>query len=131
MKIVINGCYGGFSLSHAAVLRYAELKGIKLYSFVNVSGSFSETVPYDDSQKAPLGMIHYYTTPEEEEGSYFSDRSIPRDDPALVQVVEELKEVANGNCAELHVVEIPDGAKWQVEEYDGLEHVAEVHKTWF
>jgi len=31
MKVVINTCYGGFGLSHEAMLRYAEIKGIKLY----------------------------------------------------------------------------------------------------
>ena len=129
MKVVINSCFGGFSLSHAAVLRYAELKGITLYSFVSVSGSFSKTEPYN-GQEPPFGMIHYYTTPEEESDSYFSDRDIPRNDPALVQVVEELKSTADGRCAKLRVVEIPDGVDWQIEEYDGLEHVAEVHRTW-
>jgi len=131
MKIVINGCYGGFGLSHIAILRYAELKEITLYSFVNVPGSFSKIVSYDGGQEAPLGIIHYYTTPEEKDDSYFSDRNIPRNDPTLVQVVEEFKEVANGNHAELHIVEIPDDVKWQVEEYDGLEHVAEIHRTWY
>ena len=27
-KIVLNGCYGGFGISTAAVCRYAEIKGI-------------------------------------------------------------------------------------------------------
>ena len=31
MKVVINACYGGFGLSHKAIMRYAELKGFKLY----------------------------------------------------------------------------------------------------
>jgi hypothetical protein len=28
------------------------------------------------------------------------------------------------------VVEIPDDVNWQVEEYDGMEHIAEKHRTW-
>ncbi len=36
---------------------------------------------------------------------------ISRDDPILVQVVEELGETANGSCAELEVTEIPDGVE--------------------
>jgi hypothetical protein len=56
---------------------------------------------------------------------------IRRDDPALVQVVEELGEKSSDRCADLHVVEIPEGVSWLIEEYDGLEHVAERHRTWY
>jgi hypothetical protein len=59
-----------------------------------------------------------------------SEYEIPRNDPALVQVVEEMGARANGRCAELKVVEIPDGVQWTISEYDGNEHIAEVHRTW-
>jgi hypothetical protein len=55
---------------------------------------------------------------------------IPRDDPKLVAVVEELGQEANGQYANLKIVEIPDDAEWQIEAYDGQEHVAEKHQTW-
>ena len=42
----------------------------------------------------------------------------------------ELGELANGPNAELKVVEIPDGIDWTIEEYDGVEWIAEVHRTW-
>ena len=32
--------------------------------------------------------------------------------------------------AELKIVEIPDDVNWYVEEYDGKEHVAELHRVW-
>jgi hypothetical protein len=57
-------------------------------------------------------------------------REIARDDPDLVAVVRELGDAAGGKCAKLEIVEIPDGVKWQIEEYDGSEHVAEAHRTW-
>lgn len=94
MKVVINNCYGGFSLSEAGIVRYLELKGVE--------------VPHVD----------------------FYDRDIPRDDPALIQVVQELGDAADGYCANLKIVEIPDGVEWQIEEYDGNEWVAEKHRTW-
>ena len=53
-----------------------------------------------------------------------------RADPLLIQVIEELGEEANGNCAEIKIVEIPDGTQWKIEEYDGQEWIAEVHRTW-
>lgn len=55
---------------------------------------------------------------------------IPRDDPALVQVVKELGKEADGCRSALVIVEIPDGVEWQIEEYDGYEHVAEKHRIW-
>ena len=55
---------------------------------------------------------------------------LPRDDADLVAVVEELGDRANGNYAELKVLSVPDGVEWFVEEYDGMEHVAETHRTW-
>lgn len=53
-----------------------------------------------------------------------------RDDPYLVQVVEEMGEAADGNFANLMVVEIPADVNWEISEYDGIEHIAEVHRTW-
>jgi hypothetical protein len=44
--------------------------------------------------------------------------------------VESLGALANGYCAELKVVEIPDGVEWSIHEYDGSEWVAEAHRTW-
>ena len=58
------------------------------------------------------------------------DFEIPRDDLVLVWIVEHLGLKANGDYAELKVVEIPDGIDWYVDEYDGNEHIAERHRTW-
>ena len=55
---------------------------------------------------------------------------IERNDPCLVQVVEELRAKANGRFADLKIVEIPDDVKWYVHEYDGLEVVYEKHRVW-
>jgi hypothetical protein len=60
----------------------------------------------------------------------FHDRDLARDDPYLVQVVEELGDRANGRHAELKVVEIPAEVDWEIDEYDGTEWVAEKHRTW-
>ncbi len=40
MKVVINRCFGGFGLSHEGILKYAEIKGITLYTCVDVDESF-------------------------------------------------------------------------------------------
>jgi len=151
MKVVINDCFGGFGLSHKAVMRYAELKGIKLYPWVD---DISKQVYGDrasiDSPERDV-MINYTTVPQDEyeriaeeedrkpispsryeksNALYFSDRDIERNDPLLIQVIKELKQEANGYCAKLKIVEIPDDVEWEIEEYDGWEHIAEKHRTW-
>lgn len=127
MKVVINKCYGGFSLSEKGISRYAEIKELKLYRWREKRQFFEQ-------------FWHYSTVPVETDGEgfiskmpetgYWSDRDIDRNDPALVQTVEELGKAADGECARLGIVEIPDGIEFSIEEYDGNEHVAEKHNTW-
>jgi hypothetical protein len=92
MKVVINGCFGGFGLSDAALEEYKGRRDITDPDF------------------------YYY--------------DIPRDCPVLVSMIEEQGTAINGTFSDLKVVEIPDGVNWYIAEYDGLEHVAERHRTW-
>ena len=102
MKVVINRCYGGFGLSKLAMESYAQRKGLQL-------GNWNQTFGFYEG---------------------ISDHDIPRDDKDLVEIVESLGSLANGSCAELSVIEIPAGVNWYVEEYDGMERIAERHRTW-
>ena len=92
MKVVINGCFGGFGLSDAALEEYKSRRDITDPDF------------------------YYY--------------DIPRDCPVLVAMVEEQGEAMNSNYSLLKIVEIPDDVNWYIAEYDGMEHVAERHRTW-
>lgn len=117
-KIVINACHGGFGLSHDAILRYHELNGDKIHwRAIDRASSWSPVV--------------YFHDPNDEEHTYWSDHDIPRDDPVLVRIVEEMGgEAAGGSAAMLKVVKIPASVDWLVQEYDGLEWIAERHRTW-
>ena len=53
-----------------------------------------------------------------------------RANPLLVECVETLGRKADGDCAELVVVEIPDDVEWEIDEYDGRESVEEKHRSW-
>jgi len=75
------------------------------------------------------GLAEYLRLSGDVEGED-GGRDIPRDSPHLIAVVESMGKRANGECATLLVVEIPDDVLWQIEEYDGMEHVAEKHRTW-
>jgi hypothetical protein len=114
MKIVINSEHGGFGLSDAAFERYLELKGI---DFARVSGRFESADYYE------AGHI-------DEDDYYLSYYDIKRDDPLLIQVVEEMGDEANGNYSSLKIVEIPDDVEWYIGEYDGIESVHEEHRIW-
>jgi len=56
---------------------------------------------------------------------------ITRDNKFLIEAVETLGEKANTRFSRLKVVEIPDDVYWEISEYDGLEHVREISRTWF
>ena len=62
--------------------------------------------------------------------SVFLYNNVERDDPYLVQLVREMGDAANGPCSELKIVEIPADVVWDIEEYDGVEWIAERHRTW-
>ena len=111
MKIAINTCYGGFGLSDRAIERYAELAGLDL-------------VKHEDD--AGWGSHFYHRGTNE----FFSAYNFDRTDPILIKTIEELGTVADGFCAQLKVVDVPDGVDWQIDEYDGIEWVAEKHRTW-
>ena len=93
MKIVINRCYGGFSLSELACEKLSALVGRRVESY-----------DYHDA----------------------SDRA----NPNLIKVVEELGDRANTSCSKLKIIEIPDDVDYTISEYDGMETVEEVHRTW-
>ena len=136
-EIVINECFGGFGLSKKAVMRYAELKGIKLFPWIDDTTKkvYKERAKIDN----PQIILHYATKDVKDETDYkkkggdniyWSERDIKRDDEELVQVVKELGNKANGNHSELKIVEIPSNIEWEISDYDGMETIDEVHRSW-
>ena len=117
MKIAINTDFGGFSLSEKAFQKLLTLKGIEFE--VEETDSF-------------VGNAYYLAGGEHSNTTYISQYDFyeNRADADLIAVIEEFGEAANGNYANIAIVEIPDGVEWHISEYDGLEHVAENHRTW-
>lgn len=157
MKVVINRCFGGFGLSPHALKRIAELQGREIYFFTmnySTKGDRSEYIPFNIDKDRPSMLISAFDIPNPNEvlastkdwykmsmdekklanqlhaDHYIGDSQFSRDDPLLVQVVEELGEKSWGHCAELAIVEVPDDVVWTIEDYDGNEHIAEAHRTW-
>jgi len=101
MKVAINVCFGGFGLSQKAERLLAE-RGCP----------FVKLIPPEEYYKGHQDEVAY------------------RKDPVLIGVIEELGAEANGRFAKLKIVNVPDGKEISIHEYDGLEHVEEVHETW-
>jgi len=137
MKVVINKCYGGFSLSPLAVKRMAELQGKECYFYAGSFGNYKQA-SLKEAEKAFLFFafdVPNVTNEQMNDNEFYGEHELDnrpndRSDKFLVQVVEELGEKANGSCAELKVVEIPDGIDYEIEEYDGMEWISEAHRTW-
>lgn len=150
MKVVINKCYGGFGLSPEATLWLLE-RGYNGEGFKTPIDTYYPP----DKEKDPTHIFsrtralkdwHEYlkTKPEETQArrslfvTVFSPdekftlyaRDIPRNHPLLIECVETLGAKANGACADLDVVEIPDGIEWEISEYDGNESIEEKHRSW-
>lgn len=64
-------------------------------------------------------------------GDSFYDFEIERNDPILLQVLDQMGvDECGSNYSELKIVEVPDDVEWEIEEHDGKEWVAERHRTW-
>ncbi len=112
-KVVINICIGGFGLSKEATREVAKRKGIPL----EWEGDWAYVAETMDS-----------FTPGD---IYTGYGSTVRGDPDLIAVIEEMGELADGDHAELKIVEIPvDVDYWVNEAETGVEDIHEVHRIW-
>ncbi len=142
MKVAYNTCYGGFGLSPKAETEYMKRKGVELFWYERFTKNNNKLTvrrmtspPEEDcylsytasikdlGEIIPLHSIsnefyHYNTF-----SSYDLDS---RCDPDLIDVIEEMGDKANGECADISIEEIPDGADFEITEYDGREEIRQL-----
>lgn len=139
MKIILNKCYGGFGLSEEAYELYAKKKGWTLYPYYNSSENNFTTFKKTTLKKGNSPFLTYYFI--EDFGDEVFKNTIDwsknlylnytyRNDPILIEVVEELGEKANGRFSNLVVVEIPDNMDYVIDDYDGIETLHENVRAW-
>jgi len=116
MKVVINRCYGGFGLSDTAFEKLLDRKGI---AWEKKKDSYSYDAYYHAGQ---LGDDEHYLS----DYDFYGNRT----DEDLLAIIEEMGEASFGAHASLKIVNIPDDVEFEIEEYDGMEWVAEKHRTW-
>ena len=136
-KVVINTCYGGFGLSELAYEKLIEW-GVPVQAYVEQKQDpetnlylpeprndgeviFDRTLTNYDHDKPMMQLTGRYWE------TWASDN---REHRLIVRVVEELGDQASAKRSHLKVVEIPDDVEYEIDEYDGNEHVAEKHRCW-
>jgi len=98
-KIVINVGKGPFSLSGKAFVEYIRCRD-ELGLDTGASGSLPDYIIIDDLKSI-----------------------IRRDDPFLIEIVEEMGKDANGFNSDLQIIELPDGVNWEIRDIHKHEHI--------
>ena len=146
MKVVINAQYGGFGLSDKAYEKLIEW-GVPVQKYIGQErGDDGRYLPQPandgevifDNELIKQGeddshdrLYHAYKHKASIISRYWDSWTREsRSHPLIIKVVETLGESANGRCADLKIVEIPDDVEWEVDEYNGFEHIAEKHRIW-
>ena len=117
---MINTCFGGFDISNAAFEEVLRRKNVA-YEKTPAKHKFVDN-EFDYWKAGQAGEDDAYLSSYD----YREDRA----DADLIAVIEEMGEASFGWAADLKIVEVPDNVDWYIHEYDGLEHVAERHRTW-
>lgn len=104
-KVVINSQIGGFRLTDKQYETYLTLKGIR-YKTVTTNSLYTDFYDEDDN------FLSYY--------------EIDRECPVLIEMVENMTDEETN----LVVIEIPSDVNYRIQSYDGIEHIAEEHRTW-
>lgn len=122
MKIAINKCYGGFSVSREVVDKL-RAKGHK----ITVEGEYYS----DGSGPCEHGDRYGYHLHNEDFGIETKEFDFYafRVHPDLIEAIET-SENPNGQCSEIKIITIPDNIEWTIDEYDGIETVHEQHRSW-
>lgn len=130
-KVVINSCYGGFGLSKEACQRYWDIIGQQVWieDISKTLGLFEVWLVPPDQRIKKKSPKQYLAMKSEKQIEYNKKRQsetwnpteVERNDPILVQVVEELGEKSGSKYAKLQVVEV--NGLYKIDEYDGREWV--------
>lgn len=139
-KVILNKCFGGFDVSKEAYLLYAKKKGLKLYIYVGEFIENSKDFIYKRTNNDNNSLFTNYFTKDFGDVARISNedfekynlylREKHREDPILIEVVEELGEKANGRFGSLKIVEIPDDIEYVIDEYDGIETLHQKVQEW-
>lgn len=145
VKVVINRRFGGFGLSDEAYEKLIEY-GVPVRKYTpqdrDPETRLYKPQPLNDGEvifdreltpegEDSLNDLYWKYKPNSIHDRYWETWiDDNRTHPLLIRVVEELGDKANGKHSELKIIEIPDDVKYEIDKYDGLETIHEVHRSW-
>lgn len=115
VKVVINSCYGEFSVSQTVYRYLIDKKGWQISSKI-----------CDPNQK-----FIFYSERDKDYCCIFIQKD--RANPDLIDAIETIgldNSVDANRFAKLQIFDIPDNIKWYISEYDGWEEIHEEHRIW-
>jgi len=124
MKIAINNCHGGFSLSTEAYEWLIKNKDWKVTTWRDSNNLIDKSAQLVEANEHDFDWLKYYPIDDDRASLDF------RSNLDVIECIETLGEKANGRCAEIKIVDVPDDVDIYIDEYDGAEWVAEKHRTW-
>lgn len=135
MKLVLNKCYGGYGLSSEAITELYKQgsKAVKFSTFSQYFGRKWKSMTQAEKDRELDFSTRLLSAVVLEDGIVTQDSSWDvsiRSCPKLVKLVEDWGDKANSRHSKLEVVEVPDGLDLQFDEYDGIEFIEEVHRSW-
>lgn len=159
-KIVINKCFGGFSISPEIAIElfkienkvdkvhiYCELDEDECNPIINGyrridNFEFDEFGDFNNADVnrwsayitiCDLGELVKYKDLENNNSKYLltAQQDVDREDFNLINMIEKLgSNRCSGECAKLKIIEIPKEVEYEIQDYDGNEWIAEKHRTW-
>lgn len=130
-RILININYGGFTLSDAAIQWLVNWKGWSTTDYNVVVPRLSslevdQAWPGRRPHRLRRGIYSDNMQAFSHKGK-FNDRN----DVDILDCFDALgSEEFSGPDSKIISVDIPADVEWMIKEYDGMEHIAEVHRTW-
>lgn len=126
MKIVINECFGGFSLSKQVKIAYMEKvkERDSLATFKIVCIDSYDTVALVKNNIEIESDHDLYDKLSDEDCIVFDDDSINRTDPLLIECIEQIGlDKSSGDYSELYIEDIRKGTFYKINNYDGNESI--------
>lgn len=145
-KVILNGCYGGYSWSIRGVYTILKKKDIPVKFMATVypkpgesedieltKGEFFRIERNLNDGNSECGPNGWYVSDlylEDNDSNCYHGHSISRTDPVAIEVLESLgSEYCSTNYSELYVDEYDEDLfDWGINEYDGIESLKLISK---